>query len=84
MDGTLPPYHPRINNPGVCDEAASIPDDALCQEASQLSVRNYIPCYKPAVAIVRHDKDGRSYYMCLGCMDHNVRNRGGELITRKE
>lgn len=62
----------------------SIPDNAKCQEASTLSGAFYIPCGAPAVAIVHHEKDGRSYYMCAPCADHNVRNRGGRLISTKE
>jgi hypothetical protein len=61
----------------------SIPDDATCQEASVLSVHNYIPCGDTAVAIVYHPKDGRKYYMCAAYTDHNVRHRGGKLIARK-
>jgi hypothetical protein len=58
------------------DESLRIPEGAKCQEASILSHNFYIPCGAPAVAIVRHDKDRRSYYMCAPCADHNVRNRG--------
>lgn len=65
---------------GPCDEHGPIPADATCQEASIFSREKYIPCFAPAVAIVRHDKDRRSYYMCLPCAHHNVRNRGGRLI----
>jgi hypothetical protein len=60
-----------------------IPDDATCQEASMLSFHSYIPCGAKAVAIVYQRKDGRKYYMCAACTDHNVRNRGGQLIARK-
>jgi hypothetical protein len=45
-----------------------------------LSFGGYIPCSAPAVAIVHHDRDGRGYYMCLPCADHNLRNRGGRLV----
>lgn len=65
---------------GPCDEKAPIPADARCQEASIFSRESYVPCSKPAVAIVRHEKDQRAYYMCAPCADHNVRNRGGKLI----
>lgn len=54
--------------PGCCEEAA-------------LGVPFYAPCNQPAVAIVgwkgRSDKPIR---MCAACMDHNLKNRGGELI----
>lgn len=66
--------------PGPCDENAPLPADARCQEASILSVNWYVPCGKVACAIVRHKKDGRAYYMCGACADHNIRNRGGELL----
>lgn len=52
-----------------------------CEEASPLSGFAYIPCDKPAVSIVRWK--GRSdppIRMCFGCADHNVRNRGGEIV----
>lgn len=54
--------------PGCCEEAA-------------LGVPFYAPCNKPALAIVgwkgRRDDPIR---MCFACMDHNIKNRGGELI----
>ena len=74
---TKPPEKDEI---GPCEESKPIPKGAQCQEASVLSRESYIPCRAPAVAIVRHDKDRRSYYMCLPCADHNIRNRGGKLI----
>lgn len=63
------------------DETKPIPKGATCQEASTLSRKAYIPCGRLATAIVRHDRDRRSYYMCGPCADHNVRNRGGKLVT---
>ena len=79
---------------GVAEEAQSvrippvredntIPDDARCQEASILSRATYIPCNAPATTIVYHDRDGRGYYMCEPCADHNIRNRGGKLVARR-
>lgn len=68
---------------GPCDET-NIPDNAKCQEASIYSVGFYIPCGAAAVAVVRHEKDRRSYYMCPPCTDHNVKNRGGKLILRRD
>ena len=65
--------------PPVLDDY-SIPEGAKCQEASSLSVKQYIPCYAPATSVVRHDKDDRSYYMCTPCAWHNVQNRGGQLM----
>lgn len=61
----------------------TVPQDALCQEASFLSKAFYIPCDNPAVAVVYHAKDGRGYYMCVGCADHNVRHRGGKDVTKQ-
>lgn len=56
-------------------------DDNCCEEASILSTNTYIPCNAPAVSIVgwkgRSDKPIR---MCRECANHNIRNRGGELI----
>lgn len=50
-----------------------------CQEASPASKTTYVPCGRPAVHSVRHNRDGRSYNMCEACTDHNVKNRGGQL-----
>lgn len=69
------------SSPEPCDELRPIPQDARCQEASPFSREVYIACNAPAVAIVRHDKDRRSYYMCLPCADHNLKNRGGKLVS---
>lgn len=60
-----------------------IPEGTRCEEASTLSIQTYIPCGEPAVAIVDNG-DRRRYYMCEGCTDHNVRNRGARIIARKE
>ena len=49
-----------------------------CEEASMLSREFYIPCNQPAVRLVYHSRDKRTYRMCEGCADHNLRNRGGE------
>lgn len=57
-----------------------IPEGSECQEASILSQSNYIPCTRPAVAIIYHERDRRGYYMCDGCADHNVKNRGGKWV----
>ena len=54
--------------PGCCEEAA-------------LGLPFYAPCNQPAVSIVgwtgRSDQPIR---MCAMCADHNVRNRGGEIV----
>lgn len=72
-----------IPGPGPCDESRPIPSFARCQEASRLSRMTYIACNQPAVAVVHHDRDKRGYYMCAGCTDHNLRNRGGKLVRIK-
>lgn len=52
-----------------------------CEEASILSRGFYIPCNRPAVNIVRwKGRTDRPIRMCFGCSDHNVRNRGGEIV----
>lgn len=63
------------------DESLPVPEGAHCQEASIMSRAAYVPCGAPATSIVRHDKDGRSYLMCTPCADHNLRNRGGKLVS---
>jgi hypothetical protein len=67
-----------------CHAYEPIPPGARCQEASVFSQDSYIPCNGPAVAIVYHRKDCRSYYMCARCTDHNLRDRGGVLVRIKE
>lgn len=57
-----------------------------CEEAAiGMPVPIYVPCNQPAVNIVgwkgRSDKPIR---MCEFCTDHNVRNRGGEIISKYE
>ena len=66
---------PVVNGP--------IPKDARCQEASIFSRESYIPCGAPAVAVIRHKRE-RDYYMCLGCADHNLRNRGATLVRQRK
>lgn len=56
-------------------------DGKTCQEASVLSVRSYIPCGAPAVALVKN-RDPKPYYMCEMCASHNVANRGAEIIKQ--
>lgn len=60
---------PILAKPGHCAEAA-------------MGISIYLPCNKPAVSLVGWK--GRSdapIPMCQGCADHNVRNRGGEIIS---
>jgi hypothetical protein len=54
-----------------------------CQDASPLSRGTFIPCGAPACVVIWHQRDRRAYLMCVQCADHNVRNRGGKLLTWK-
>jgi hypothetical protein len=54
--------------------------NATCEEVITKIGEKYIHCGKPAVALVYHSREGRSYSMCLGCADHNIDNRGGVLV----
>lgn len=49
-----------------------------------LSVASYIPCGRPAVAIIYHERDKRGYFMCQSCAYHNVCNRGGKWVGGSE
>lgn len=51
-----------------------------CEEASPFSGNFYIPCGRPASAVVHHKRDQKAYRMCDGCADHNVTNRGGVAL----
>lgn len=58
--------------------------DGCCEEAALNAPEGmYLPCNKPAEWIVgwkgRSDKPIR---MCFACKEHNVRNRGGEVIEK--
>ena len=68
--------HPTIND-------KTIPEGTTCQEVSIFSQRTYIPCERPAVAIVKN-RDPEPYYMCAGCTSHNVANRGAKILFQKE
>ena len=52
-----------------------------CEEASSHSVIAYVPCGKPAVALVKN-RDPKPYLMCEMCADHNVKNRGATIVER--
>lgn len=49
-----------------------------CEETSMMSASFYIPCDQPAVRLVFHARDNKTYRMCAMCADHNIRNRGGK------
>jgi len=55
-----------------------------CREASMFSRETFIPCGKPATSLVWHNKDKRAYPMCDMCADHNIKNRGGIELAKKE
>ena len=57
-----------------------VPKGFTCQEASIFSGTKYLPCDKPAVAIIYSSKDKRGYYMCAGCSHHNIKNRNGKWV----
>lgn len=59
------------------------PLKGLCEEASMFSSYKYIPCSAPSTKAVYLKGDDTTYRMCEGCADHNVRNRGGELVEEK-
>lgn len=52
-----------------------------CEEASVASHDTYIPCNRPARYMVgfRHSSAG-PYRMCTSCAEHNVSNRGAEIL----
>lgn len=58
-----------------------VANNGCCEEAA-IGMPGYFPCNRPATKIVgwkgRTDKPIR---MCNACADHNVRNRGGEVIS---
>lgn len=52
-----------------------------CEEASMHSHNYYIPCNAHAVNLVGwKGRNDAPIKMCFACTDHNVRNRGGEII----
>jgi hypothetical protein len=59
-------------------------EDLKCQEASVLSVKTYVPCAAPAVAIVWNNRDRRGYAMCEPCAYHNENNRGCVILVEKK
>lgn len=62
--------------------------EGCCEEASPMSAQFYIPCNRPAVALVGwKGRDEKPIRMCDQCEYHNVKNRGGyrvEEIRAKE
>lgn len=51
-----------------------------CEEAA-LGVPFYAPCNRPATMVVRWTgRRDPAIRMCDACADHNVKNRGGEVV----
>ena len=48
-----------------------------CQEQADGPFEVYIPCNRPAVKLVYHERDKRAYRMCEQHAWHNIENRGG-------
>lgn len=55
-------------------------EQPTCEEASPWSITTYIPCGKPAVAVIDNG-DRQPYNMCTACAEHNIRNRGARLVA---
>ena len=56
--------------------------DHSCQETTGMIGNEYLRCGAPAVALVQHrGRRGGPYYMCLGCANHNVRNRNADVVA---
>lgn len=59
-------------------------DNLRCEEvAFAVGVKTF-NCGRPAEVIVFHNGDRRAWAMCLMCADHNIRNRGGIELARKD
>lgn len=56
-----------------------------CCEEAVLGFSFYMPCNEPATQIIGwKGRDDKPIRMCDMCADHNLRNRGGELIKQIE
>lgn len=52
-----------------------------CCEEAALGIPFYLPCNKSAVAVLRwRGRSDPAIRVCSACLDHNVRNRGGEIL----
>jgi hypothetical protein len=58
-------------------------ESKTCEEASIHSKTLYIPCGLPAIALVYHNRDNRTYHMCAMCRDHNIK-RGGVCVIEQQ
>lgn len=67
-------------NVGTEGKVRPEPYEGPCEEASMFSSQFYIPCGQPSTTAVYHKRDDTTYRMCMGCGDHNIRNRGGEEV----
>jgi len=42
----------------------------------------YVPCNKPAFTLIGwKGRSDQPVLMCDGCADHNIKNRGGEILA---
>jgi hypothetical protein len=55
-----------------------------CQEAAPISSERYVACGNVTKKLVLSERGTRLYFMCDGCADHNVRNRGAILVAVHE
>lgn len=70
----------ETGTPKVGIEGENASPSNTCEEASPFGGGAYVPCGAPATKQVYHRKDNKTYAMCAGCADHNVRNRGGVYV----
>ena len=62
-----------------------------CEEANMFGVMRPgphgpepVPCGQQATKLVWHyGRKERPYFMCDGCADHNIRNRGGISLVQE-
>lgn len=53
-----------------------------CQETGAVIGNRAFPCNRPSVGVVQYvGRDEGPYAMCLGHLDHNVRNRNAQIVT---
>jgi hypothetical protein len=62
-----------------------IPASFGCCEEAALNMPGYFPCNRPAVAVLRwHRRTDPEIRVCSACLNHNVKNRGGEVVRYVE
>lgn len=57
-------------------------DPHCCEEEAAASLDFYIPCNKPALAMIKwkHRADA-PIRVCAQCEEHNLKRRGGERVS---